>query len=131
MDTDRRARRNTINQADRKLAAGPGNVFVYSFNWDTPLVGGKMRAFHTAEQPLVVRRVKYPESEELSRQVSAAWAAFARTGDPGNSAMPRWEPFTTANRETMIFDVGKTRMEKNPSKDELEILAKYKVTGVA
>jgi para-nitrobenzyl esterase len=131
MDTDRRARRNTINEADRKLAAGPGNVYVYSFNWDTPLVGGKMRAFHTAEQPLVVRRVKYPQSEELSKQLSAAWAAFARTGDPGNSAMPKWEPYSTANRETMIFDVGKTRMEKNPSKDELEILAKYKVTGAA
>jgi para-nitrobenzyl esterase len=131
MDTDRRSRRNTINEADRKLAAGPGNVYVYSFNWDTPLVGGKMRAFHTAEQALVVRRVKYPESEELSKQVSAAWAAFARTGDPTNSAMPKWEPYTTANRETMIFDVGKTRMEKNPSKDELEILAKYKVTGIA
>jgi len=125
ISSDRGARRNVMNQADRKLAVGPGNVYVYNFAWNTPVFDGKLRAFHTAELPLVFRRVGFPESEELSRQLGGAWAAFARKGDPNHTGLPNWAPYSVSERPTMVFDAGKTKLVKNPSKEELEILAKY------
>jgi para-nitrobenzyl esterase len=35
--------------------------------------------------------------------MSAAWVAFAQTGDPNNKAMPTWKPFTADARHTMMF----------------------------
>ena len=40
----------------------------------------------------------------LAGQVSDAWVAFARTGDPNHAGLPRWEPFTPATTATMLFD---------------------------
>jgi para-nitrobenzyl esterase len=125
ISSDRGARRNVINQADRKLAGGAGNVYVYQFAWNTPVLDGKLRAFHTAELPLVYRRVAYPESEELSKQLGGAWAAFARKGDPNHTGMPNWAPYTASDRPTMVFNAGKTRLVNNPSKEALEILERY------
>ena len=107
ISSDRGARRNVINQADRKLAGGAGSVYVYNFAWNTPVLDGKLRAFHTAELPLVYRRVAYPQSEKLSRQLGGAWAAFARTGDPNHGGMPNWAPYSPSDRPTMVFDVEK------------------------
>ena len=36
--------------------------------------------------------------------MSAAWAAFARTGDPNHSGLPSWPAYDTTQRATMIFD---------------------------
>ena len=52
ISTDRGARRNAGRQADLKVAEGTKNVFVYYFQWDTPVDQGKIRAFHTAGLPL-------------------------------------------------------------------------------
>lgn len=89
------------------------------------LIGGKLRAFHTAELPLAYRRGAYPESEGLSRQLGGAWAAFARKGDPNHSGMPNWSAYTASDRQTMVFDAGKTMLVNNPSKEALEIPEKY------
>ena len=42
------------------------------------LARGFERAFRIAELPLAMRLVLHPESEALSKQISGAWAAFAR-----------------------------------------------------
>ena len=64
--------------------AQPAPVYLYSFEWDTPIVDGTkaIKAFHTAELPLAMRLVKYPESEPVSKQIAGAWAAFAKSGNP-------------------------------------------------
>jgi para-nitrobenzyl esterase len=130
VSSDRTARRNVMNQADRKLAGGAGKVYIYDFAWNTPVFGGKLRAFHTSELPLVYRRVQFPQSEELSRQLAGAWAAFARSGDPNHAGLPTWTAYSAAERPTMIFDVGKTQLASNPSKEELALLAKYPTNGL-
>ena len=63
ISTDRGARMNAINQAERKVAQGSGAVYMYYFAWNTPIVDGKMaiKAFHTAELPLAMRLTRYPE----------------------------------------------------------------------
>jgi para-nitrobenzyl esterase len=111
------ARRNAAKQAELQLANGKSNVYVYYFEWNTPLAGGKLRAFHTADLPLEMRLVLFPESEQLSRQLSAAWAAFARTGNPSQKGLP-WPAYTIVQRATMMFNSVGTGAVNDPDRDE-------------
>ncbi len=83
ISSDRGARFNAVKQAEMQLARGKAEVFIYYCQYNTPLENGKLRAFHTCDLPLMMRLTLFPESEQLSRQLSAAWAAFARNGNPG------------------------------------------------
>jgi para-nitrobenzyl esterase len=125
ISSDRGARRNAVAQAEAKLQQQSGTVYMYHFSWDTPVLEGKLRAFHTAELPLAMRLVLYPEAEELSRQIAGAWAGFARSGDPNHEGLPHWEPYSVQKRSTMVFDAGKTALVNAPAKRELEMLAPY------
>ena len=54
--------------------------------------------------------------------MSAAWVAFARTGNPSHSRMPRWPAFDPATRPTMRFDTD-TRVVNDPLGEERRLLA--------
>ena len=41
---------------------------------------------------------------KLSDAAGAAWAAFARTGDPSCAQIGVWKPFDEENYYTMVFD---------------------------
>jgi para-nitrobenzyl esterase len=58
--------------------------------------------------------VAYPEAEQLSRQISGAWAAFARTRNPSHSGLPPWPAYTLEERATMIFDADSSAVVNNP-----------------
>jgi para-nitrobenzyl esterase len=120
---DRGFRRNAIAQAELKLQQKNGDVYMYNFGWNTPVDGGRLRAFHTAELPLAMRLVLNPEAEELSKQIAGAWARFARAGDPNHEGLPHWEKYSVAKRSTMVFDVGKTALVSHPAHDELILLS--------
>jgi para-nitrobenzyl esterase len=124
ISADRGARRNAIAQAEAKLALGD-EAYMYNFAWDTPIQGGKLRAFHTAELPLAMRLVLNPEAEVLSKQIAGAWASFARSGNPNHSGLPRWEAYTLTKRSTMVFDAGKTALVDNPAQAELALLQPF------
>jgi para-nitrobenzyl esterase len=128
--TDRGARWNAAKQAELKLEQGRANVYVYYFAWNTPCGEGKLRAFHTAELPLAMRLVRYPEAEELSKQISGAWAAFARNGRPDHAGLPKWRPYSTRQRATMIFDAGRTEVVDDPDAETRALLAKYPSRGL-
>ncbi len=121
ISTDRGARFHATRQAELKLAAGDADVFVYSFEWNTPLKDGELRAFHTADLSLEMRLTLYPESEPLSRQLSAAWAAFARTGNPSSTTLP-WPRYTLDKRAVMLFDLPESKAVDDPDRDEREML---------
>ena len=130
ISTDRGARWNATRQAELKLEQGKASVFLYYFAWDTPLGDGKIKAFHTAELPLVMRLVKFPESEQLSRQLSGAWAAFARTGDPNHSGLPAWPAYNSSERPTMIFDAARCLAANDPDREERIMLRDYPSGGL-
>jgi para-nitrobenzyl esterase len=115
--TDRGARYNAARQAELQLARGKAKVFMYYCQWNTPLADGKIRAFHTSDLPLTMRLTLFPETEQLSRQLSAAWAAFARNSDPGTGELP-WPAYTTAKRATMVFDGAKSEAVHDPDREE-------------
>ncbi len=125
LSSDRAMRRNVIRQAELKLDQGKANVYLYQFVWNTPLGNGRIRAFHTAELPLAMRLVAHPESEALSKQISGAWAAFARTGNPSHTGIGTWPAYTKANRETMILDADASKVRKDPDGEQLSILLRY------
>jgi para-nitrobenzyl esterase len=122
---DRSIRRSIITQAERKFEQGAGKAYIYQLNWNTPVYDGKLRAFHTADMPLGARIVLYPESEQLSKQIAGAYAAFARTGSPNGRGLPVWPAYTPSNRATMIWDVPKSQAVNNPDAEELAFLKEY------
>jgi para-nitrobenzyl esterase len=90
---------------------------MYYFTYNTPMAGGKYRAFHTAELPLVLRLVRYPNSDKVSRQLAGAWAAFARHGNPNHSGIPSWQAYTLEQRATMVFNEENSHVENDPLRD--------------
>lgn len=95
--------RAMVDVADKKTAQHPP-VYFYRMEYDTQLPPG-LRALHTAELPMTVDLAWQPEAAQVSRQISSAWAAFARTGNPNHAAMPQWDRYDVANQNCMIFDV--------------------------
>lgn len=124
MATDRGVRWNALRQAEKKIAQRKGSVYMYHFIWDTPLDNGRIKAFHTADLPLTMRLVRYPESLQLSKQLSGAWAAFARTGNPSQKDLP-WPAFTSAERATMIFDGKRSGSVNDPDREERLLLQNH------
>jgi para-nitrobenzyl esterase len=106
-------RRDAIVQAERKVQQGTAPAFMFYFTYGPPILDGRFKAFHTAELPLALRLVYYPESDGLSRQIAGAWAAFARTGDPSLPGLP-WPAYTLDQRATMIFDATDSHVTHDP-----------------
>ncbi|GAB1454092.1 carboxylesterase/lipase family protein [Draconibacterium sp.] len=121
ISTDRGARFNTTRHAELQLTRGKADVFVWYFQWNTPYLESKMRAFHTADLPLSMRLTLYQESENLSKQLSAAWASFARNSNPSTKEHP-WPSYTTNKRTTMVFDVNGSKAIDDPDKEERIII---------
>jgi para-nitrobenzyl esterase len=118
ISTDRGARYNATRQAELKLEQGKANVYVWCCQWNTPLGQGnkKIKCFHTCNLPLAMRLVRFPESEQLSRQLSGAWAAFARTGNPSQKGLA-WPAYSLAQRATMVFDAARSEAVNDPGKE--------------
>jgi para-nitrobenzyl esterase len=109
--------------AKRKAAQGGASAFLYRFDWETPEGGGHMRSPHTVEIPFVFNNIKIagpliskmPEAQALATRVSAAWVAFARTGNPNTPGLPKWPIYSAASRDTMLFN-DTSRVEQDPDR---------------
>lgn len=109
--TDSNFRIRSLLLAERKAAQRRAPVWLYSFDWETPVFGGKLKAYHALDVPFVFNTIdnvgatdRGPAAHELSRRMSATWAAFARTGKPDNPAIPPWPAYALDERATMVFD---------------------------
>jgi para-nitrobenzyl esterase len=110
--TDRRVRQQAWTQAERKAAQNGAPVWLYELDWPTPVDGGKWGSPHSLDLAFVFDNVARSEAmvgsgdapQHLADQMASAWIAFARTGNPNTSPLPKWAPFTAAERTTMVFD---------------------------
>ena len=58
-----------------------------------------------------------PEAHQLAAKMSAAWAAFARNGDPNIDVLPEWPVYDTEMRGMMVFD-NETRVVEDPYREK-------------
>jgi para-nitrobenzyl esterase len=125
-----RSWRGAIIEAELRAAQG-SPVFAYQLNYRSPLEGGRYGAMHTMDIPLVFDNITQPgsltgntaEAQRTADQMSDAFIAFARTGNPSHSGIPQWKPYELANRSTMIFDA-QSRSEDDPRGGERKLFAK-------
>jgi para-nitrobenzyl esterase len=118
-------RSGTDTEAERKAALGKAAVYMYRFQWYSPVSGGRLRAMHCMDIPFVFENVDLsasvvgdgPDRHALADRMSGAWVAFARTGNPNHKGLPKWEPFTADTRATMIFNK-ECRAVNDPYQDE-------------
>ncbi len=109
--------------AKRKADQRAAPVFMYRYDWETPEGGGHMRSPHTIEIQFVFNNIKIagpliskmPEAYALADRTSAAWAAFARTGDPNTPKLPKWPAYSATARDTMLFN-NECRVESDPDR---------------
>jgi len=86
-------------------------AYLYFFNWHSPVHNDRMGAYHTLDIPFVFYNMDLGASMtgsnqdryQLSHVMSAAWAAFARTGNPNHADMPHWPEFNPSEYPTMVF----------------------------
>jgi para-nitrobenzyl esterase len=106
--------------AERKATKGKAPVYMYSFNWRTPVLDGKLMAPHAIDVPFVFDTVDVggitghaPAAAAIAAVESLTWASFARAGAPDNKTIPHWPAYTTAERATMLIDT-EWRVENDP-----------------
>jgi para-nitrobenzyl esterase len=102
--------------AERKAALRAAPVFMYEFAYESevpvaPGVSYPTRAAHAMEiafkfdhpetSPTAGER---PERFKVARNMSAAWAAFARSGNPTHAGIPTWPAYDAERRATMRLD---------------------------
>jgi len=103
----------SVTLAERKAAQNGAPVYMYQLMWETPVGNGVFKTPHTLEIPLVFDNVETarpllgpgPNPQTVADQMSAAWIAFAKTGNPNNPAIPTWPPYSASDRSTMEFDL--------------------------
>lgn len=118
-------RTGTDLQAERKAVPGQAPVYMYRFDWYSPVSGGRLRAMHCMDIPFVFDNLETSapitgdgaDRRPLADAMSGAWVAFARTGNPNHKRIPQWEPFTSGRRHTMMFG-RETRAALDPYRAE-------------
>jgi para-nitrobenzyl esterase len=118
--TDAGFRRSAIIQAERKAALGKAPAYMYLWSWVSPGFGGKFGAVHGTDVSASFHNVRdnivgvgSTIGKVMCDRLASAWVAFAKTGDPNNSQIPRWPAYDSSTRATMIFDTD-TRVENDP-----------------
>ena len=120
--------RNRVTQmAKMKSDLKVAPVFTYFFTWQSPMLEDA-GAWHTAELAFCFDNTKRceqgtgntPEAQKLAKTMAAAWANFARTGNPSHHGLT-WKPFEPERCPTMVFD-NKCRMADDPEGEVRKIL---------
>jgi para-nitrobenzyl esterase len=123
---------NAIALAERKAALGAAPVYLYQFAYESevpvaPGVDYAQKAAHAMEMAFKFNHPetsasagRRPERFQAARHMSAAWAAFARTGNPSHPGIPEWPPYDAQRRATMILDA-ECRVAFHPFPEERQL----------
>ena len=124
----------TIRTADDWSAVSEAPVYVYVFAWKSGVDNGSRGSFHGLEIPLAFYNVDLradwtgntEEAWQLSEAMSNAWLNFAKTGSPSaEGILPKWEPYTAENGNTMYFD-DESRIVKNHDRELMRFVKPLK-----
>ena len=123
-------RRPAFEQASRKAALRAAPPYSYIYAWRSPVLNGRPGSFHASEIAFTFDNAEIsdhyscgvPEAFVLSKQISNAWANFARTGNPGHSGLPRWPAYRSERRATMYLDAP-CHVHNDAEQDALRLIA--------
>lgn len=118
-----------VIQARRKAVRKAAPAWLYWFQWQSPVLDGRARAWHNAELPFVFANAERcagatgggEEAMRLSDRVAEAWIAFARKGNPNHGGLPHWPPLSPDNAMTMILDA-ECRTDPDPDGPERAVV---------
>ncbi|HTT65923.1 MAG TPA: carboxylesterase family protein [Bryobacteraceae bacterium] len=120
---------NAITMAERKVALQAAPVYMYIFAYESevpvsPTVHYPQKAAHAMEMAFKFDHPdnnpdagKRPERYKAAKNMSAAWAAFARTSNPSHPGIPKWPAYTLTERATMILDA-ECKVVDDPYREE-------------
>jgi para-nitrobenzyl esterase len=120
--TDSSMRLGSTRLAEAKLRAGGTPVFTYFFTYAM-----QGRAGHGYEIAFVFDNIvepitrPSPSRQRLADQMSGAWIAFARDGDPAHAELDPWPAYTVLERSTMVFRREGGTVESDPSAKAREL----------
>ncbi len=130
-DNTRRWNAQALCRLKHEQAKAP--AYLYFFNWYSPVHDNRMGAYHTLDIPFVFNNVDVAASMtgasqdryQLAHVMSAAWAAFARSGNPNHPDMPHWPAFDPDQYPTMVFG-SEIALANDPNNKERLALAKLR-----
>jgi para-nitrobenzyl esterase len=130
-DDSRRWNAQLLCRLRHEQGAAPS--YLYFFDWQSPVHNNRMGSYHTLDIPFVFYNLDLgasmtgaaQERYQLGHVMSAAWAAFARTGNPNHAEMPNWPAFEPTSYPTMVFGAN-VRLAKDPNKEERLALAELR-----
>ena len=136
LDADFVFRPSAIEQALRKSLQGVAPVYMYMFNWESPVLDGILRSTHCMEIPFVFNNADRhasmtgggAQAMELASKMSHCWAEFARCGKPSAEGLPEWEPFEAEKRAVMFFD-NTCKMSYSHDKELMDFIRRYPTRG--
>ncbi len=120
ISTDSNFRIRSLVLAQRRAALSRGNVWMYSFEWETPVLGGRLKAPHAMDVPFTFNTLDLTNAtggsaaaQSLADTMGDVWAAFARSGRPDHPSIPAWPHYEVADRATLVLDVP-CRIDNDP-----------------
>jgi para-nitrobenzyl esterase len=99
----------SIEAAEAHIRGGGAPTYMYLFTWESPLMPSLQSShgidggFYFGNTETLGMTKGNPEAQQISAKGSAAWASFARSGNPSTPALGPWPEYTTATRATMVF----------------------------
>ena len=118
---------NAITLAERKVAQHGAPVYMYMFVFESemPAAAGityPTKAAHATEIPFKFNHPesassKRPERVQAARNMSRAWASFARASNPDHDEIPHWPAYTLETRTTMFLDAT-CKVVNDPNREE-------------
>jgi para-nitrobenzyl esterase len=125
--TAARSWRGAVIEVEERARAGTP---AYAYQLDFPAAGEKLRAAHASDIQLVFDNLAKPgatatgpAAQPMADQMSEAFLAFAKTGDPNCKPIPAWEPYALPRRQTMVFNVP-SKLVDDPRGEERKLFAK-------
>ena len=107
------------------------NAYGYFFNESSPVLDGKLGAYHASELPYVfgsaskkiIQDFCSKEAKKISNFFQVSWAQFAKTGSPSSHLM-RWDTYNI--NESIAFINSTPKIKSMPNKERIKLLHESK-----
>ena len=107
------------------------NAYGYLFNEPSPVLGGKLGAYHASELPYVfgsatkkiIKDFCSKEAQKISNFFQVSWAQFAKTGSPSSDLMC-WDTYDI--NQSIAFINSAPKIKTLPNKERIKLLHESK-----